>query len=176
MRTIEMRDDEKPYVEIVDGQAIPKVSPKHAHGYVQITLGAILRRCSQSRGTTASEWRFHVDPGHQDYVPDVAFVSFERLRPLSKEERENPSFAPDVAVEIRSPSDKPAILQRKIDVYLLRGSLVVLEVDPTPRTVVVHERGGAIRRYAAGERLTSETLPWLEFDVAEAFEGLDALE
>ncbi|MFY9630380.1 MAG: Uma2 family endonuclease, partial [Candidatus Cybelea sp.] len=67
------------------------------------------------------EWRFRIAPPgevRRPLVPDVAYVSNERLRPLNDEEVETPPLAPDVAVEILSPGDRRADLEDKIGVYL----------------------------------------------------------
>ncbi len=76
----ELRD--KPEIELFDGRRYPKVSPKRTHGMVQLAMAMILVRCVGDRGDTATEWRCRLEP-QTEFVPDVAFVSFERLRPLS---------------------------------------------------------------------------------------------
>lgn len=162
-----------PEVEFLDGLRVRKVSPKRKHGTVQRTLSAILWRCAAGRGAVATEWRCVLNSGTDELVPDVAFVPYERLRGLCEEDREEPPFAPDVAVEIRSPLDKPAVLRRKIELYLAHGSLLVLDVDPQTRTILAHERDDSSRAYACGERFTSATVPWMLFDVDEAFADLD---
>src|SRR6267154_2317163 len=99
---------EKPYVEYLDGKAYPKaVSPKAKHSIVQGAAFAILRRCSAGLGLTGTEWDFRVgvvDGTQTILVPDVAFVTLSRLQALPEAERDQPPFAPDVAVEVQSPS------------------------------------------------------------------------
>jgi Uma2 family endonuclease len=158
--------------ELVDGLRCRKVSPKRKHGAVQLTLSAILRRCCGARGKVASEWRCVLESGVDELIPDVAFFSYERLLPLSEDDRDEPPFAPDIAVEVRSPSDNAAVLRRKIDLYLTHGALLVLDVDPQTRTIFAHDRAGS-RRLRCGERFSLDEVPWLEFDIAEAFEDLD---
>lgn len=158
--------------ELVDGVRVRKVSPKRTHGIVQINLAMILRRCSPP-GDVGSEWRCSVEEGISELVPDVSFVSHERLALLSQEGRELPPFAPDVAVEIRSEKDKQKVLNRKIELYLRHGCLLVLDVDPRKRRILAYERGGAVREFALGERLSSALVPWLDFEVGEAFVRLD---
>ena len=62
-------------------------------------------------------------------VPDVAYVSNERLRPLSYEEPQVPPLSPDVAVEILSPDDRRIDIDDKISTYLRAGSSLVIVVD-----------------------------------------------
>ena len=134
-----------------------------------------MRACAEHRGSVGTEWDFRVgqvDGTDTLFVPDVAFVSHERLRSLSKPDREEPPFSPDVAVEVRSPSNDPRYRERKIARYLATGAIVVLDVDPRTRTMAIHERG-SMRVVGEHERLDSVALPWVSFDVAKAFEELD---
>jgi len=164
---------ELPEVEIIDGARVRKMSPRRRHAMVQLTIGTILRRCAGDRGDVGSEWRCSLRAGATELVPDVAFVSAERLAALSSTQREEPPFAPDIAVEIRSPGDKLSVLQRKIQLYLDHGSLLVLDADPQERTINAHERGGAVAHFIVGERFRSVAVPWLAFEIAEAFIGID---
>jgi Uma2 family endonuclease len=71
-------------------------------------------------------------------VPDVAFIRSERMPPEGV-----PKFfpgAPDLAVEVLSPSDRPAEISAKMQDWLRAGCLLVWLVDPRTRTVTVHCR------------------------------------
>jgi Uma2 family endonuclease len=160
-----------PEVEVLDGRPYPKVSPKRTHAQVQLALALALRRCGGKAGITATEWRFKVERG-TELIPDVAWVSRDRLQHLSPGEVEEPPFAPDVAGEVRSPSHRPGLLIRKLAKYFAHGAQAVLDVDPHARSVLLYQRERAVR-FGEGERLVSQTLPWLAFDVDELFEDLD---
>jgi Uma2 family endonuclease len=164
---------EKPAIEQLDGRPYPKVSPRLEHMVVQGNLCAIVRRCAGDRGLSGPE--LHVYPGRVDhtqtiFVPDVAFVSWERLDALDGE-REQPR-SPDVAIEVRSPSNDRGYLRKKIARYLATGSLLVLDVDPERRTIVAHDGNGS-ERFDSGSRFARGSVAWLSFDVAEAFAQLD---
>jgi Uma2 family endonuclease len=164
-----------PEIEYLDGQPYPKVSPRLTHSLVQGALVGILRRCAGKRGLVGPE--LDVYPGPQDaavtkFVPDVAYVSMERLRALSATEREQPPFSPDIAVEVWSPANDRRYLDVKIARYLATGAVLVLDVDPYARTIVAHD-GSGIHTYASGEIFEHPATPWLRFDVAEAFADLD---
>jgi Uma2 family endonuclease len=94
------------------------------------------------------------------------------LRALSAVDREEPPFSPDIAVEIWSPTNDRRYLDMKIARYLATGALLVLDVDPYARTIVAHD-GSGIRTYKTGELFEHSALPWLRFEVAEAFADLD---
>lgn len=50
-----------------------------------------------------------------------------------------PPIAPDVAVEILSPDNRRADIDDKIAVYLRAGASLVIVVDPTRRSVELHD-------------------------------------
>ncbi len=165
-----------PEIEYLDGQTYPKVSPKATHSIVQGNVYRILWRCAAGRGGIFPE--LHVYPGRIDdtktvFVPDVAYVSWDRLRALPEEEREEPP-SPEVAVEVRPPSVDVHYLARKIERYLATGTLLVLDVDPRTRTIVAHDPA-RVRIFEAGEAFEHDDVPWLRFDVDEAFADLDKL-
>jgi Uma2 family endonuclease len=132
----------KPETEWVRGRPLQKVSPGRTHSQLQGALTMQLSGWATDRGEAGPEWRFRVAPPgevRRPLVPDVAYVSNERLRPLSDEELEIPPLAPDVAVEILSPDDRRVDVDSKIDVYLRAGSSLVIVVDPQRRAVELHD-------------------------------------
>lgn len=79
---------DSPEVEYLDGHPFPKVSPKRTHARVQALIGRMLLDCAADRGEVGTEWRFDlgaVDDTNSEFVPDVAFVSNERLNGLSED-------------------------------------------------------------------------------------------
>jgi len=58
-------------------------------------------------------------------VPDVAFLSYERLGYDEDEAAQIPYMAPDAAIEILSPDDGRADIEEKIRVYLASGTALV---------------------------------------------------
>lgn len=169
---------DKPYVEYLDGKAYPKaMSPKTRHSVVQGAALRILHRCSAGIGIAGTEWDFRLgiaDGTQTMFVPDAAVLMLERLRSLPASDREEPPFAPDVAVEVRSPSYRRSFAAEKIVRYLCTGAVLVLDVDPIKRVVFAHSTGG-VHTFTESDRFTHEAAPWLVFDVAELFSDLDLL-
>lgn len=156
-----------PEMELVHGRAYRKVSPKRTHAIVQLAVALVLQRCAGERGIVGTEWRMRLSPDTQ-LVPDVAYVSFERLRTLSDAEAEESPFAPDIAVEVRSPSHRALITKEKIDAYLTHGSALILDIDPARQAVHACWPGGS-QSYRQHERFQCEAVPWLEFRIEELF-------
>jgi Uma2 family endonuclease len=118
--------------------------PGGRHGRV---AGKFLRRvgnfveAAQLGETYAAETGFIVerDP---DTVrgADVSFVASQRLALITNEEKHIP-FAPDLAVEVRSPNDRVDEFEEKVHLWLTAGCQIVWTVDPEARIVVVHRLG-----------------------------------
>jgi Uma2 family endonuclease len=164
-------DAEKPYVELIDGLEVPKMSPKSRHSLLQFQFGKILDAWAAGRGSVGTEWRFWlVATGERrtSLVPDVAYLSAERFSSLEGEAKEMPPMAPDIAVEIRSPGDRPRNINRKIELYLAHGSLIVLDVDPKKREIIVHDTRLA-RTLREGDHFEHPAAPGLTFDVHGVF-------
>jgi Uma2 family endonuclease len=93
----------KPETEWILGRAVQKMSPRWTHARLQAWFARRLLEWEDGHGQSATEWRFRIAPPNEirrPLVPDIAFVSNERLRDLDDSDLELPPFAPDVAVEI----------------------------------------------------------------------------
>lgn len=167
--------DEKPYLEILDGRGVRKVSPKRKHAELQWRIAALLDRLAGAPGHVGTEWRCHLPAGPRGVttlVPDVAWVAVERLRSLSEAARDEPPFAPDIVVEVRSQSDREAHIAAKIATYLANESLVVLDVDPERQLIVAHERTG-VTTFSRADVFQCGSVPWLRFEIAPLFASLE---
>jgi Uma2 family endonuclease len=163
-----------PEVELIDGAPVPKMSPRRRHARLQWELAVRLDAWGGDRGEVGTEWRFRLaeTPRRTELVPDVAYVAFERMANLGDEAAEEPPFAPDVAVEIRSPGDRELNIQAKIGLYLTHGARLVLDVDRDERRIVAHDVAGA-RAFGPGDVFAHDAAPELTIDVAALFAKLD---
>lgn len=162
----------KPESEWIRGRALQKMSPTRDHSRLQTELAGALNHWARGRGEVGTEWRFRISPQgevRRPLVPDVAFVSDDRLRGLSDDELQLPPFAPNVAIEILSPGDRTIDVDSKIDVYLRGGGTLVLVVDPKRRTIRVVD---AVNDHtlAGDETFAHAALPGLTFAVGAFFE------
>lgn len=152
---LDFPDTVKPYVEQIYDRREPKVSPRRRHSLVQSRVCSILDRWGAGRGEAGTEWRCYLVTAENppsSLVPDVSYYSFERLpRDLADDSRERPRIAPDIAVEVISPTDRRSSLTKKIELYLRHGSIVVILVDPEKRTIAFHERDGSKTVEARGD-------------------------
>ncbi len=167
----------RPETEWVLGRPVQKVSPTTTHSVLQLAIGSRIFAWAEGRGRAGSEWRFRITPPGQitrPLVPDLAYVSYERMQHLTKAEREVPLLAPDIVVEILSPGDRPAHVRHKRDVYLSAGTTLVLIVDPERRTLDAFEAAGKHTTYVHGSTFSDEQFPGLTLPLAEIFAHLDS--
>jgi Uma2 family endonuclease len=94
------------------------------------------------------------------FIPDVAFISKTRLTELPEREVTGP---PDLAVEVKSPTDTFKSLQTKAVEYLAFGTRMVWVVYPERKTVEVYTPVGE-------GNLNVETL-----DIDDTLDGGDVL-
>ena len=100
----------------------------------------------------------------------MAFVQAARLPPREQRRSYSP-VVPDLAVEIRSPSNTVRELAEKVADYLRAGVRLVWVVDLDTQTVTVHTPGAVPLTLSVDEEITGgEVLPAFRCPVAAFFE------
>ena len=100
-------------------------------------------------------------------APDLAFVLRERL-PDGVIPGGFFEGVPDLAVEIRSPSDRTGTVLSKIGAWLEGGCTVVWVIDPVRRTAQHYAADGTITLLGANDTLDAERiLPGLSIPLAK---------
>jgi Uma2 family endonuclease len=149
--------------ELVDGRMLVREPPKSLHGHVTVrVLRALLRYLDASYATEKDAGLLlSNDTGmllrrHPDTVraADIAYFTVSRA-PVDLECWAE--TAPDLVVEVRSPTDRPGYLRRKVADWLTFGCQQVWVVDPAQRTVTVHEPHG-VTSLSASDHLTGGAL------------------
>ena len=81
-----------------------------------------------------------------------------------------PPFAPDLAVEVRSPGDRAGAVVAKVADWLEAGTLLVWSVDPLREQVVVYRADGSVTVLGLSNTLLGETvLPGFAMALAVLF-------
>ena len=147
--------------EIVDGKVVEKTMGVHEVAIaneLHLILGAFAK--GNHLGWVWCEMLFvTVAATGRSRRPDVAFVSAERW-PMGRDLPETTAFefAPDLAVEVVSPSDLADDLQRKIREYFAAGVRQAWVIYRTTATIVVHESATSARTVARGDVLDGGTI------------------
>ncbi|HEU4594952.1 MAG TPA: Uma2 family endonuclease, partial [Pyrinomonadaceae bacterium] len=100
---------------------------------------------------------------------DVAFISRKHLEGVENREKFVP-FAPDLAVEVLSPSNTVNEMDEKVALYFAAGSRLVWIVNPKRRTVAVYR--SAVEARILGEQETldgGEVLPGFSYKLSDLF-------
>lgn len=168
------RMSEPEHAELTRGRIIALTPPGWEHGLIAARLAARLLRFAEREalGQVLVETGFVLarDP---DTVraPDVSFLRAERVRTL-RDPRSYVEGAPDLAIELRSPNDRPGEVRAKVLEYLDAGCALVWVVDPSSRSVSVHAPGRPVRLRSEDERLEGEhVLPGLTMPVSTLLRG-----
>ena len=145
------------YTELVRGVLVVREPPGLRHGRIAMDLGAAL--AAHVRGNSLG--RLYVESGFKltsnpDTVrgPDVSFISQARLpepEPLGY-----PALAPDLVVEILSPSDRPGEVLGMVGDWLCAGTRLVWVIDPERRLARVYRADGALEIVTAEQALQGE--------------------
>ena len=131
--------------ELLRGVLVVREPAGSRHGLVTMNLGAELALYAKQTGAggvyvAETGFKLASDP---DTVraPDIAFVTRERLPPPNT--TGYPALAPDLAVEVLSPGDRPGEVFAKVADWLSAGTRLVWVVDPERRLARVYRHDGS---------------------------------
>ena len=160
-------------VELIDGVVVPMTPasdwPTSVTATVTMLLGVHVRSRKLGRVYSA-EAGFVLFPDRETVrVPDMAFVRAERM-PQGEARWHFPRLAPDLAVEVLSPTDSERELRDKVAMYHEAGVPLVWVVDPRTQTVMVSALGQSPVMLTATDTLDGgEVLSDFQIKVAEFF-------
>ena len=164
--------DSAEHCELIDGELESVAPPGGEHSFIQANLSSILLQHVRAHklGRVFGEIGFVLrrDP---DTVlgPDISFVATQRL---PADQTRFLELAPDLAVEIVSPSNAQWEVHRKLAIYLSTGVKSVWIVYPKQRRVVVHAPDQPPQTFKDGETMTGgEVLSGLSLTVSEIFDA-----
>lgn len=163
--------DDKRY-ELLDGELVMPPAPGELHQSVSGMLGwKLVQFAVENRLGRVYHAPFDVVLSNTDVVqPDLIFVSNERADIITPA---NIQGAPDLVVEILSPSTAARDKTFKRSLYARHGITEYWMVDLTEKTIIVlrlGERGfEVVNTYGEGETLTSPTLQGFTLSLNEIF-------
>ena len=167
----QMPDDDSVQTELDEGELITMALAWEGHGFLEMKIGSILwihvsRKRLGRVYTGDTGFRLRDDTVR---APDVAFVRQERVEALTS--KGFAKGAPDLAVEIFSPSDSVPQLMRKVKQYFACGCHTVWIVYPDRKEIHLLEAAGGDRILGVGDTVEApELLPGFSVPVAEFFE------
>jgi Uma2 family endonuclease len=162
MHTAETED-----YELVDGELIPLPSATLLHaairGLTEHKIRSYFERNPIGQAYCEVDCRIADDTVRR---PDLSiFLGAERLRQVDRKKIPAP-FAPDITVEVLSPSESAMDVRRKVRDYLRGGSQEVWLLDHANGEILIHT-GGGIHVLQGTDILESPLLPGFAVAVAD---------
>jgi Uma2 family endonuclease len=155
--------------ELIKGELLTMPPPQAEHGRVVTNLTILLGLHVKANklGIVFSETGYKLERNPDTVLgPDVSFVAHDRLRitPVGYQE-----CAPDVAVEVLSPSDRRGRVEWKTNLWISLGAKSVWNVNPKLRTVEVVQASGERKVFHESDELVDDTVPGFRVPVSEIF-------
>jgi Uma2 family endonuclease len=167
--------DQLPYEEgrkweLLEGELIPVPSARPRHqltvSTMNMSIGAYLLR--ESRGVVLPDSEFALGDAVR-LRPDLAILLSDTWTKVDIDKTPIP-LAPDIAIEILSPSESAEDNLRKIRTYLRAGTKEAWQVSTKTQTVVLYRADKSGSVLETGDRLNTPLLPGWELLVADLFE------
>ncbi|NET62105.1 MAG: Uma2 family endonuclease [Symploca sp. SIO2E6] len=154
-------------MELADGNITIMAPSGYQSDEVAITVAANLWNWVKPRnlGRVAGAGAGFELPNSDVRAPDVSFVQAERMKvsPLSFAE-----LAPDLMVEVKSPSDTLKSLRDKIQSFLSQGTKVGILINPERHRIEIYRLGEEVVILGDGDILAiPDLLPGFEIAVVD---------
>ncbi len=158
--------------ELIDGEIIAKVSPKYKHSTLQLRLLLALNQWCESSGSgrVRPEWAVVLKRQGQDWVPvpDLTYVSYERLASDWEEDLPNP-VPPELVIEIISPGQTFGEMTQKATDYLRAGVSHVWVVDNQAQSITVFGANEFPQTFWVNDTISDVLLPKLAIALSDIF-------
>lgn len=172
---VAIHEREKRLYELVDGVLVEK-SAGIRESILAIAIGCLLRDFVRARNlglVMGADGMARLAPGLVR-IPDVSFISWDRLPGRRVPTGAFLELAPNLAVEVLSPSNTNEEMSRKLNDYLTAGVSLVWYVNPPTRTVEVFTSADHSIVVREDQVLNGgEVLPGFELPLIQLFSELE---
>lgn len=125
-------------------------------------------------GWILPELRHAHDPEERSYLPDIGIILRQRGPSRANRRRGAIRQAPDLAIEVLSPDDRPGRVAEKVAFYLRAGVPLTWVIDPDELTLDAYRPGHPTEQFVRrGTVSAAPVLPDFSLDLAELFSVLD---
>jgi Uma2 family endonuclease len=145
------RPEDGQHYELQDGEVVVVPPPRPRHVKVQTQLDYLLRELVGDSGIIRVEFPYRPALNLQFWYADVAYIPKSDWDAMPDNYE---VYAPPLIIEVLSPSNRPAKINRQRMVALSAGTQEFWVVDLDSRTVHVTSLSAA-RTYVAGESISS---------------------
>jgi len=134
--------------ELHHGEVVTLTRPKARHERLQKRLCGLLEPKLKAFGEVSTELSYRSVPEFDLRTADVAVVSRSRWDAVDLDD--NLRGAPELVIEVRSPSNTPRQLRELAALCLSTGALEFWIVDPEKKSVTVFTCEGGAVAYSSG--------------------------
>ena len=153
--------------ELHHGEVVASTRPRARHQKLQLRLSRLLAARLRTFGEVATEVPYRPVPEFEYRVADVAAVSWARWEAIDPDD--NLHGAPELVIEVKSPSNSERQLRELVSIALNHGALECWIVDSGAQSVTVVRRDGVSTVYAAGAAIPLAAFGADQLAVAEIF-------
>lgn len=134
--------------ELNYGEVVSVTRPKVRHSKLQRRLMLLLTPKLAGFGAVAVEWPYRALSEYDLRAADVAVISHERWEAMDPDDQLR--GAPDLVIEVKSPSNTQKNLREVVSLCLDHGAREVWIAEPEKRSVAVYRRGEPVAIYGPG--------------------------
>ena len=156
--------------ELHHGQLVEMPPPRYLHTVLQGRIYDLLGARASAFGPAFMELGFRAAPEYDARRADVALLSADRARKAL--ELDDVFGAPDLVIEVISPSNRAGEMDDKEALCLAHGCLSFWLINPVRRTVKVTNPDRPVRWYAEGDTISLAPFADSSITVAEIFAPL----
>jgi len=167
--------EQKPPLELMDGEVTPKVAPVTEHVVLQLQFRDLVDGFAWPRKLARAFPELRESYAEASTIPDVSVYTWDRLpRGAGGGWNNDVREPPDLAFEVLSPSQSPIDVLVRCLWYVANGARFALYADPTQRLVVVFRPlAEPVALIDTGSIDLDEVIPGFSLDVAALFAALD---
>ena len=152
--------------ELHHGEVVELTRPRARHWKLQLRLSRLLEPKLKDFGEVATEVPYRPLAEFELRAADVAAISRARWDAIDPDD--NLHGAPELVIEVKSPSNTERQLRELVALCLNNGAVECWIVDAGEKSVTVIRREGAAR-FAAGESISLSAFGGGELKVDEIF-------
>jgi Uma2 family endonuclease len=155
------------HYELHDGEVVAVPPAKPLHIFIQNFLAHWLTAAAAGQGSAAQEFPYRPASNLQFWYADVAYLPDEDWKAMRAQEY--PVYAPPLVIEVLSPSNQPAKIQRQRVAAFSGGTREFWVVDPSAQTIEVSVPGSQSVTYSVNDVVPVAVLPGARFPVRNLF-------
>lgn len=159
--------------ELVAGRIVPMVPPGFEHGEVEFTIGSEIRTFARAHnlGRVSGGEAGIYTSRNPDTVRGAAVIFISHERYAQKKSSSFLDVAPDLVVEVLSPSNSLSETMQKLREYFAIGVRLVWVVDPPVQSVYAYRALTDVREFRGDDDLPGDdVLPGFTINVKQLFE------